>query len=201
MGELDDRLLPTWKRKELQQMLQGVLREAEESLRKALKERADFYARERVLESEQLILQARGLSNMDTVQAREILTQAKQKAAEAITVAIAQRLKLKREHGETVASYVRKLTELKQSLARIQKRISHANYLSLNQRIHIAEGELRKVRQALEREDFQEVGRLFENVQKIVNGIDELVLPLLERLSYETPLVNRSRNHRGKIVH
>jgi transposase len=179
-------------------MLRQVLQEAEESLREALKERADYYARGKVLETEQLILEARRISRVDSVQAIDLLAQAKQKAAEASTIAEAERLKLKKVYGETLASYFHKLSELKRSLETIKRRMNRANYLSINQRIEIAARELPKIRQEIDREDFQEVGHLLERLQGMFNDIDELILPLLERLSYETPLVNLSPHHRGK---
>lgn len=179
-------------------MIRQVLQEAEESLREALKERADFYARGRVLETEQLILEARRISSVDSVQAIDLLAQAKQKAAEASTIAEAERLKLKKGYGETLASYFHKLSELKRSLETIERRINRASYLSINQRIEIAERELRKMRQEIEREDFQEVGHLLERLQGMFSDIDNLILPLLERLSYEAPLINLSTRHGGK---
>ncbi len=179
-------------------MFWQVLTEAEESLQKALKERADTYAMERVLETERLILEARRISNVDTVQARELLAQAKQKAAEAITIAEAERLKLKKGNGQRVASYFRELSERRQSLSTIERRINRASYLSINQRLQVAEGEIRKARQALEQEDFREVGRLLERLEEMFSDIDELMLPLLERLSYEAPFINLSRHYRGK---
>lgn len=175
-----------------------MLHEAEESLREALKERADSYARQRVLETEQLILEARRISSVDRMHAIDLLAQAKQKASEAATIAEAERLKLKKQYGESVASYFHKLAEHRRSLETIERRINRAGHLSISQRIEIAKGALRKVRQDLERENFQEVGHQLEGLHKLFADIDNLILPHLERLSYEAPAVDLSRHHGGK---
>jgi ACT domain-containing protein len=179
-------------------MVQKAIEEAHESFREALKVKAGTFASGKVEEAEHLINEAKRLLEIDRSAALNFAEQAKKMASESITDAIEQRNRLKRKYGTAMASCLDEVSRLKHTILDIERALTHSNVLALNQQMDVAETEIRKMRQALNLEDFQLVGSTFDNVRHYLQDIHTILDPMVKQLEYQMPERTLSRGRQRK---
>jgi len=175
-----------------------VLKEAEETFRQALEHHADHYALDHLQDAERLLLQARRLVDAGEERGKEIAEAAKRKAQESQALAAAKREELKRKFGSELGSCFHQLSEAKVIVERISRKVNRTTYLSIMQRIELAQTVLAHVRKSLEAEDFRRTSLILGDAHSRLQDIDETLSPILEQLWYQHPEKKTSWRRREK---
>lgn len=106
----------------------------------------------------------------------------------------------KREQGSILAAHFHTLSQLKQTVECIERRITRPTLQSLTRSLLLAEQLLAEARKALEREDFPALHPLLTRTQAPLGDIQSTVDRTLQRLQFESPeLLSASRHLKKRL--
>lgn len=179
-------------------MSNQTLREAQEAYRQALLEGAAQYATDRTQEVERLLLHAKQLDGTDSPEAKDLTERARATAAALVALAREERAKRKKNYGLEIASRYQSLSETKQLMLQIERRVISSTFLSLTQRVRNLETTIAQTRHALDRSDFERVDTLLPSVETRLMEINDLLHPILRELSYQSPSGTSFRGHQRR---
>ncbi len=111
-----------------------------------------------------------------------------------------ERMRMKREQGSILAAHFHALSQLKQTVGCIERRITRPTVQSLSRDLSLAEQVLAEAREALEREDFEGLRPLLTRTQACLSDIQSTVDYILQRLEFEIPQLFSASRHLKKRV-
>lgn len=109
-----------------------------------------------------------------------------------------ERMRRMREQGSILAAHFHALSQLKQTVGCIERRITRPTLQSLSRDLSTAEQLLAEAREALEREDFEALRPLLTRTQTSLSDIQSTVDYILQRLEFEIPELFSASRHLKK---
>jgi hypothetical protein len=109
-----------------------------------------------------------------------------------------ERMRRKREQGSILAAHFHALSQLKQTVGCIERRITRPTVQFLSRNLSLVEQLLTEAREALEREDFEALSPLLTRTQTSLSDIQNTVDHILQRLEFEIPQLFSANRHLKK---
>jgi DNA repair ATPase RecN len=111
-----------------------------------------------------------------------------------------ERMRRKREQGAVLAAHFHALSQLKQTVGCIERRLTRPTVQFLSRNLSLAEQLLTEARDALEQEDFEALSPLLTRAQTSLSDIQNTVDHILQRLEFEMPqLFSASRRLKKQL--
>ena len=165
----------------------AAIKQAEKTFRTAICSHAAQFDMTTIHRAELLLFQARAFVNIDPIRSKLLAEDAQRIALEALEKTRTEKSRLKEVYETDVTSLLQEFSRQKTVLDEIQEQINTSTYLTIAQRMDIAEVCIKQVEDGLEKEQFSLFPALYARSRQRLQDVSHILNPVLEQIHYTGP--------------